>query len=128
LTLDPWKVVADLSLKKERIVDADNASEYLPYLMNLAFSYYTDTIFYANEMNLNHHLPNLLQYEFYFNSLRKKKRFTKWAKKDFAQQQAVADYFGYSQDKAKEALKLLKPEQLEVIMKQAENVKEINTS
>ena len=64
--------------------DNDELSEksYAPYLTNKSLSYFTDTLLYANEMNKYHFLDNKLQYEFFLNSIRKKKRFAKWAKAD----------------------------------------------
>lgn len=127
--LDPFKdVFADLSLKKTRIVHEGNASQYSPYLMNKAFSYFLDTIFHANELNMNPQMDNLYQYEYYFNAIKKRKRFSGWKKRIVtAEQAAVSAYYDYSLDKASEVLPLLKDEELKVIMKYAESQKQINS-
>jgi len=86
---------------------------YVPYLTNKALSYHTDTLLYANEMNQLHLLDNKLQYEFYLNTLRKKKRFAKWAKADNSDDlEMIKILFNYSTTKAKIALSLLSDQQL----------------
>jgi len=67
-------------------------------------------------MNKNSHIDNMLQYSFLLNIIRKRKRFSKWFKKnDDDVLQMVIDYYGYSVNKAKEALKILNDEQIEFI-------------
>jgi hypothetical protein len=96
--------------------DPSLEKDYLPFIVNASLSYFPDTIEYANMMNMNHHLDNKLQYSFYLNSVRPKKRFSKWAKKiDDENLDAVVKYFGYNRTKAKEVIKLLSPEQIEEI-------------
>ena len=57
-----------------------------------------------------------MQYQFYLNSLRKRKRFSPWLKKDKIQNlNIVKQYYGYSNEKALQALRLLTNEQLEFI-------------
>jgi hypothetical protein len=71
---------------------------------------------FANEMNLNAHLAKDLQYQFYLNSIRKKKRFSPWLRKDKIKNlDVVKSYYGYSNDKAIQALKILSKEQLNYI-------------
>jgi hypothetical protein len=71
---------------------------------------------YANEMNKYSFLPNKLQYDFFINSLRKRKRFSPWMKKDKIKDlDAVKSYYGYSTEKAQQALRILNKEQLDYI-------------
>ena len=102
------------------MTDSDNPelaeSTYNPFLTNRALSYFPDTIQFANMMNKNSHIDNMLQYSFLLNIIRKRKRFSKWFKKnDDDVLQMVIDYYGYSVNKAKEALKILNDEQIEFI-------------
>ncbi len=91
-------------------------SGYVPFMVNRALSYHPDTILEANEMNIRGHLDNLLQNDFYINTIRKRKRFAKWSKfKASPDLESVMTYFGYSRSKAEEALKLLSPESLIMI-------------
>jgi hypothetical protein len=75
-----------------------------------------DTVLYANEMNIAHSLPKKLQYDFYLNSVRKRKRFSPWLRKDKVKDlDVVKSYYGYSNEKAQQALRILSPEQLAFI-------------
>ena len=62
--------------------DPDSAKKYPAYVVNRCLSSFTDTILYANEMNKNSHLPPKMQYDFYINSVKPRKRFSPWARKD----------------------------------------------
>jgi len=121
--ISPWDFTNSITLNKKDLMEEDPSLEkdYLPFIVNTSLSYFTDTIEYANMMNMNHHLDNKLQYSFYLNSVRPKKRFSKWAKKiDDENLDAVVKYFGYNRTKAKEVIKLLSPEQIEEIKRKNE--------
>ena len=75
-----------------------------------------DTILLANEMNINSHLDPKLQYDFFINIVRPKKRFAPWLRKDKLNSlELVKEYYGYSDEKARVALKILTDEQLNYI-------------
>ena len=91
-------------------MDADSNCErlYLPYVINRAMSYFTDTILYSNEMNQNHHVDKKLQYDYYMNSIRKRKRFSKWLKADQSDDiDLIKQHFKYSEKKAREVYSIL---------------------
>ena len=119
--MNPFDFVNDINFgKKDIMTDSDNPelaeSTYNPFLTNRALSYFPDTIQFANMMNKSSHIDNMLQYSFLLNIIRKRKRFSKWFKKnDDDVLQMVIDYYGYSVNKAKEALKILNNEQIEAI-------------
>ena len=116
--MNPFDIIKDISYKKEGLISKHNESEYVPFLTNRHFSYFSDTIYYANLMNLYSFLDNQLQHDYLINIIRKNNRFTKWNKKDNkAVIEAVQKYYGYSESKAKEAIKLLNNEQLDFIFK-----------
>ena len=61
-------------------------------------------------------LPKKLQYDFLLNTLRPKKRFSPWLRKDTIKDlDLVKRYYGYSNEKAKQALRILTKEQLNFI-------------
>ena len=92
--------------------------EYPPYIINRSLSGHIDSIIFANEMNMNHHLDKDMQYLFYLNTLRKKKRFSPWIRKDKVKDlECIKQYYGYSNEKASQALKILTKEQLNFIKK-----------
>ena len=101
--------------------DPDAIKSYPAFIVNRCLSGHLDTVLYANEMNLNSHLDNDMQYEFYLNSLRKRKRFSPWLKKDKIQDlDIVKQYYGYSNEKAFQALRILSKEQLDYIKQRLE--------
>lgn len=89
---------------------------YIPFIINKSLSYFIDTVKLSNEMNMNHHLDNKLQFEFFLNIVRKQKRFAKWHKEEkYDDLDMVKQYFQYNTEKAKQALAILTPAQLDVI-------------
>ena len=87
-------------------------------MVNRALSYYIDTIMYANDMNINHHVDKLMQHDYLFYSIRKAKRFSKWAKKKKDSDiELIQEYYGYSYDKAKVAVSVLTDDQIKIIKK-----------
>ena len=102
--------------KKDIMVDDICEKDYNSFMVNRGLSYFPDTIIIANEMNRHHQIDNKLQYQFLINMIRKRKRFSKWAK---AQKEsdidAVKEYYGYSNEKARQALTLLSPDQITII-------------
>ena len=101
--------------------DPDTIKNYPPYIVNRCLSGHLDTVLYANEMNLHPNLDKDMQYQFYLNSLRKRKRFSPWIKKDKIQDlDIVKQYYGYSNEKASQALRILSKEQLDYITQRLE--------
>ena len=95
---------------------SEEIKTYPPYIINRCLSGHIDCIMFANEMNMNHHLDKDLQYSFYLNTLRKRKRFSPWLRKDkVAELECIKSYYGYSNEKASQALKILTKEQLTFI-------------
>lgn len=102
--------------KKDIMVDDLSEKSYNAFMVNRSLSYFHDTILLANEMNRYHHLDNRLQFDFLINITRKRKRFSKWAKaQPESDIDAVKEYYEYSNEKARQALTLLSPEQIKII-------------
>ena len=103
--------------KKDLLADDPTAiSSYPPYIVNRCLSGTVDTILFANEMNLNAHLDKDMQYSFFLYTLRKRKRFSPWLKKEQVNDlDLVKKHYGYSNEKAKVALTLLTKTQIEHI-------------
>lgn len=100
-------------------MEADPLAErdYVPFVVNRAFSYFPDTIFLANTMNTNSFVDKKLQYDYLFHSVSKKKRFSKWHKpEEDARIEAVKTIFKCNLRQAKQALKILKPEQIDKLI------------
>lgn len=90
--------------------------EYIPFLINKNYSLYIDTIIYANDMNLNSSVDKRMQFDYFFNSIRPYKRFSKWPKpKNNEYINIISDYFKVNKRKATEICKILTTNQLEEI-------------
>ena len=99
--------------KKDIMVDDVAEKAYTSFMVNRGLSYFPDTILFANEMNLNHHIDHRLQFDFFINIVKKKKRFSKWAKPiNIENLELIKEYYGYSNEKAKSVLSLLNDEQI----------------
>jgi len=99
--------------KKDIMTDDITEKGYAPYMINRQLSYFPDTVLAANEMNRNHHLDNRLQFDFFINIVRKRKRFSKWHKPETVSDlEAVKKYYGYSNEKARQVLSLLTTDQI----------------
>ena len=100
--------------KKDVMVDDLSEKSYNAFMVNRSLSYFHDTILLANEMNIYHHLDNKLQFSFLINTVRKRKRFSKWAKPSNPNDiEVVKEYYGYSNEKARQVLTILSKEQIE---------------
>ena len=95
---------------------SEDISSYPPYIVNRCLSGHLDCVMFANEMNKYPNLDKDMQYLFYLNTLRKKKRFSPWLRQDKIKDlDYVKRYYGYSNEKAKQALKILTREQINFI-------------
>ena len=115
--LSPFDFLNSINMsKKDLMEDPETENQYVPFVVNRSLSYFPDTVALANEMNKYHHLDNRLQYSFLINTIRKRKRFSKWVKPDMENNiEKVKEYYGYSNEKAKVALDILDKKQLNFI-------------
>ena len=96
--------------------DPSNEKEYSAWMVNRGLSFFPDTVMYANEMNQRHQVSNKWQFQFLLNSIPRKKRFSKWFKREEEKNlKLVMDCYGYSSEKAKQVLGILTQEQLKTI-------------
>jgi hypothetical protein len=116
-----WDFVNAINSNKQDLMtgtENDDLAEagYVPFLTNRALSQFPDTLLYANEMNRYNHLDNKLQFEYLLNSVRPKKRFSKWAKREDNEGiQLVMQYYKCNIKRAQEYIQLLTSEQLDKI-------------
>lgn len=115
--MNPFEFVKSVTHSKEYLmVDEDTEKKYNSFIVNRALMQFHDTILLANMMNQYHHLDEKLQYDFLLNTIRKRKRFSKWTKQDRSCEiEAVMEYYGYNRLNAEKALTLLSPEQIDII-------------
>ena len=109
-----------INFEKKPLLDTEDLTwekKYPPFIINKCLSMHYDSIAAANEMNGYHFLDKKVQFHFLINSIRKKKRFGgKWlSQAKLKNLEYVKEYYGYSNEKAKTALNILKDEQIEFI-------------
>ena len=114
MTTNPFEYLTAINdTKKDVMIDDIAEKGYSAFMVNRGLSYFNDTVLFSNEMNLNAHLDNRLQFDFLINIVRRRKRFSKWMKPETASDvEVVKEYYGYSNEKARQALTLLTPEQI----------------
>ncbi len=116
--MNPFDYINAINTTKKNLMvgtENDRLAEkgYDPFLTNRSLSYHNDTIGLANEMNTRHYLDKKPQFEFFINTVRPKKRFAKWVKKQKDSDVAVIkEYYGYNDIKARQALTILTDDEL----------------
>ena len=112
--MNPFEYANAINYTKKNIMVDDIAEKaYNSFMINRQLSYFPDTVLAANEMNRYHHLDNRLQFDFFINIIRKRKRFSKWFKPEqISDLETVKEYYGYSNEKARQVLTLLSTEQI----------------
>ena len=124
--MNPFEYLNSINQTKKNMMrgsenDALAEKEYVPFMVNRGLSYFQDTVELANEMNFHHSLDKKLQYEFLLNMVRPRKRFSKWFKKEEdGDIEAIKEYYGYSNERASQALSILTSEQLIAIKQKLE--------
>jgi len=117
-SLSPFDFLKSINDTKINLIDMDesNIKSYNGFMVNRSLSYFSDTVILSNEMNRLHHLDAKMQYDFLINIVRKKKRFSKWDKPEQrADIECIKEYFGYSEEKAKQVIGLLTESQIKTI-------------
>jgi hypothetical protein len=115
--MNPFSYLNSINITKQDIMEDDiDEDGYNSFLINRSLSYFWDSVGLANVLNRYHHIDKKLQYHFLINTIRKRKRFSKWMKPETESDiEVVKEYYGYSNEKAKQALPLLSPEQITII-------------
>lgn len=107
--------------KTNLLLEGEDIRAYVPYVVNKSLSYHLDSIMFSNEMNRLFHIPAECQYQFYLNSLKKNKRYSKWVKPQNIQDlEIIKKYYDINNTKAMEVLDLLSKKQIEYIKNKLE--------
>ena len=102
-------ILEDATAYSEEAVSVDSPEKaYVPFMVNRSLSYFQDTILFANEMNRYAALPARMQYDFLRNTIRPRRRLSKWFKAvpDDKDVEVIKEQYGYSSEKAREVLPL----------------------
>jgi hypothetical protein len=117
----PFDFINEITHGKKDLMDTEDesvAKSYNAYIVNRGLSFYPDTILFANEMNQRPDIPKDVQFHYLLNTVRKRKRFSKWLKQEKdSDLDIVKEYYGYSNEKAKEVLSILTPLQISELKK-----------
>jgi dihydropteroate synthase len=113
--MDLFKDIIPSILQTKKYTFSEDS--YKPYVANKALSYHIDCVPYANQMNMSTSLDSELQYQYLLNTIRgMKRKFQPWQKANSIEDlDCVKEYFGYSNAKAKEALRILNKDQISLI-------------
>lgn len=118
--MSPFDFLNSINDSKKNLFIEDPLCEkdYSPFMVNRGLSYFPDTIMHANEMNMYHDIPKKWQYDFYLSAVPKKKRFSKWAKKDKTQDaiEIIMKEYNYSERKALEVINILNTSQIDALV------------
>jgi len=121
---DPFKFLQSINVDKTDLLkeDPSNIKDYNSFLINRGLSYFHDTVLYANEMNVNNHIPSDMQYGYLLNVINKRKRFSKWYKAVSSENlELIKKVYQVNSEKALQYLNLLTDEQID-FLKQQQNV------
>lgn len=119
--LSPFDIAKNINEKQGLLENDEIASSYNGWMINKVMSMTSDTVLFANEMNMNYHLDKDMQYVFFYQGLNKKKRYGKWQKKDKlnGKDSEVSEYlktkYCYSEKRASEILDLLSKKDIELL-------------
>lgn len=111
--VSPFDFVKSITETKVDIFEG-NEKEYSPFIINKALSFNVDCVFIVLELSKYPDLPKDIQYKYLLNSIEKKKRYGKWVKKTVLPEEIelIKEAYGYSDQKALEALPLFNDKQL----------------
>lgn len=125
---DRFRFLNSINITKQSLIDDPNLRrDYAPYFTNLMLSYHIDTIWHVFQMDKLSNIPEKNQYQYYLNTVRKRKRFTKLHKPTKSDDVSlIQEYFGYNTKRAKEVLPLLSAEQLKQIRQRCNKGGKVN--
>jgi hypothetical protein len=120
--ISPFDFINAITFNKtELMVDDWSEKQYVSYIVNKGLSYGADTVIPANEMNSRPHIDKKLQFQFLINSVRPRKRFNKWIKAEKIESiEVVKTHYGYSTEKARQALSILNQSQIDYLKQKLE--------
>ena len=110
--------LTSINSSKENLIEKEPLceKEYIPFVVNKCLSYFPDTIFYANQINVRPGLDKKMQYDYLRLSVSKRKRFSKWFKEEKNDNiKLIQEYYGYSYRRAKEVLDCLTDDNIKSI-------------
>ena len=118
--MSPFEFINQINHGKKNLIDEtpEIEKDYKPFIVNRGLSFNHDTALYANEMNFRHHADYKLQFDFFLNTIRPKKRYGKWLKKKKEDNQVldlIKEYCKCSYAKARDYALLLNDSQLDII-------------
>jgi NACalpha-BTF3-like transcription factor len=108
--------VNSINSGKDIMDDEAKEKSYTPLLVNRSLSYFNDTVFIVNQINRYPNVDKKLQYHYLINTIKPRKRFSKWAKKyEDSDIDFIMEHYNYSYEKATTALSLLTKQQVEAL-------------
>lgn len=114
--LSPFDFLNSINYSKENLIQTEtDENQYNAFIVNRGLGFGVDTVIAANEMNSRPHLDKKMQFDFLCGVVRKAKRYNKWIKSEEEDLETIQEFFGYSFNKAKEALTILSKDEIDSI-------------
>ena len=118
--MSPFEFINQINHGKKNLIDEtpELEKDYKPFIVNRGLSFNHDTALYANEMNFRHYVDYKLQFDFFLNSIRPKKRYGKWLKRKKENNEIldlIKNYYKCNYEKARDYVTLLDDSQLNII-------------
>ena len=124
MSYSPFDYAKAINESKDQLMDSPDEmweKKYTPFIVNKAVYPFPDTVLLVNEMNQCHYLDNRLQFDFLLNSIRPKKRYSKWLKRENNEVlELIKDYYKCSYAKARDYATLLNDSQLDILRKHSD--------
>lgn len=101
-----------INYDKKPLLDGEEKAEklYTPFVVNRCLSFFVDTIFYSNEVNCKWWSDKKMQFDYCRLSIRKKRRYSPWIKKETEENIAlIKEVYGYTDAKAQQVLNIFGP-------------------
>lgn len=108
--MEPFDFVNVINNKLDKPEREEIDANYNPFLTNRSLSYFLDTVFLANEMNQSYNLPKDMQFDFLYEMVDKRRRFSKWNKQDKSIEEKLSilkTLYNYSTFRARETIPLI---------------------
>lgn len=105
-----FDVVSNILDKKEILTEEEVKANYKPFIINRAMANHQDLVFFAQKMNENWQLSAIQQYHFYYFLIDKRKRWSKWPKRDESLDEKIEllkELYDYSTIRARETIPVI---------------------
>ena len=126
MAMSPFEIVEAIQTKSGFPLDSETESDYAPFMINKILSFTKEYIPYVEAMNACPDLPPKLQCLFYYHTLPRGKKYSKWLKAETTKSEdelldLISETYSINKRQAEQYRKLLNDEQIEIIRKRSDH-------